>query len=106
LIHQFVTTPGMVAVIDGALAAAISGIAISAVVGPGMLGTIPVGLVVGTATTAILMWTSVRRGRRVVANWETRFPMDDPAIGRSGLGFWGRQSAPGSREDRGGQSGA
>lgn len=105
-VHQFVTTPGMVAVIDGALAAAISGIAISAVVGPGMLGTIPVGLVVGTATTAILMWTSVRRGRRVIANWETRFPMDDPAIGHSGLGFWGRQSAPGSREDRGGQSGA
>jgi hypothetical protein len=106
LVHQFVTTPGMVAVIDGALAAAISGIAISAVTGPGMLGTIPVGLLVGTATTAILMWTSVRRGRRVIANWETRFPMEGPTIGPSYLGFWGRQSSPSGRKDGGGQPGA
>jgi hypothetical protein len=106
LVHQFVTTPGMVAVIDGALAAAISGIAISAVTGPGMLGTIPVGLLVGTATTAILMWTSVRRGRRVIANWETRFPMEGPTIGKPDFGLWGRQSSPSSRKDGGGQPGA
>jgi hypothetical protein len=106
LVHQFVTTPGMVAVIDGALAAAISGIAISAVTGPGMLGTIPVGLVVGTATTAILLWTSVRRGRRVIANWESRFPMDDPTIGQPDFGLRGRRSALGSRKDGDGQPGA
>lgn len=73
-VHQFVTTPGMVAVIDGALAAAISGIAISAVGGPGMIGTIPIALVAGIATIAILMWSTVLRGRRVTAGWETRFP--------------------------------
>jgi hypothetical protein len=73
-VHQFVTTPGMVAVIDGALAAAISGIAISAIGGPGMIATIPVALVVGIVTIAILMWSTVLRGRRVMAGWESRFP--------------------------------
>jgi hypothetical protein len=77
-VHQFVTTPGMVAVIDGALAAAISGIGISAIGGPGMSSTIPIALVVGVVTTAILMWTTVQRGRRVMATWEERFPIEGP----------------------------
>lgn len=77
-VHQFVTTPGMVAVIDGALAAAISGIAMAAVVGPDMTATIPAAVLAGIATTAILLWTSVRRGNRVVGSWEPRFPMKEP----------------------------
>jgi hypothetical protein len=84
-LHQFVTTPGMVAVIDGALAAAISGIAISAVGGPGMSSTIPIALVVGVVTIAILMWSTVLRGRRVTAGWETRFPTGGSS-GRSAPG--------------------
>jgi hypothetical protein len=106
LVHQFVTTPGMVAVIDGALAAAISGIAISAIVGPGMLSTIPVGLLVGAATTAILMWTSVRRGRRVIGTWEARFPMEGPPGDRAMKGYWGNPLGASSRKDGGGQPGS
>jgi len=77
-VHQFVTTPGMVAVIDGALAAAICGIAIAAIVGPDMTATIPAAVLAGVATTAILLWTSVRRGNRVVGSWQPRFPMAEP----------------------------
>jgi hypothetical protein len=106
LVHQFVTTPGMVAVIDGALAAAISGIALSVVTGPGMLATIPVALVVGVATTAVLMWTSVRRGRRVLASLETRFPIGGRRDDASSQSYWGGPSAIRSRKDGGGQSGS
>jgi hypothetical protein len=104
IVHQFVTTPGMVAVIDGALAAAISGIALGVFLGPGMLGTIPFGLVVGTATTAVLMWSSVLRGRRVLASWETRFPIHGSASRMAGS-YWGGPSAIGRREDGGGDAG-
>jgi hypothetical protein len=86
LIHQFITTPGMVAVVDGALAAGIAGIALAAVIGPNMVATIPVALVIGVLTTWTLMWTTVRRGRRVIAQWETRFPSDAPAMNE---GYWG-----------------
>mgnify|MGYP000035224193 CR=1 FL=1 len=80
-VHQFVTTPGMVAVIDGALAAAICGIAIAAIVGPDMSATIPAAVLAGVATTAILLWTSVRRGNRVVGSWQPRFPTKEPPGG-------------------------
>ena len=80
-VHQFVTTPGMVAVIDGALAAAIFGIGTAAIIGPDMAATIPVGVVAGVVTTAILLWTSVRRGNRVVGSWQPRFPMKGPPEG-------------------------
>lgn len=103
MIHQFVTTPGMVAVIDGALAAAISGIALSAVIGPGMLATIPVGLAVGVATTAILMWTSVRRGRRVIGAWRPRFPLPGSSTAPPGLGYWIDPGARGEGEGDAGQ---
>ncbi|HET7703001.1 MAG TPA: hypothetical protein VFK35_06350 [Candidatus Limnocylindrales bacterium] len=88
LIHVFVTTPGMVAVIDGALAAAISGIAIAAVVGPAMVVTIPAGLAVGVATTAILTWTSVRRAQRVIGAWQPRFPTPGGSGALPGLGYY------------------
>ena len=78
-VHQFVTTPGMVAVVDGAIAAGISGVGIAALIGPHMVATIPVALVVGVATVAILMWSSVLRGRRVMATWESRFPLEGEA---------------------------
>jgi hypothetical protein len=104
LVHQFVTTPGMVAVIDGALAAAISGIALGVFLGPGMVGTIPVGLVTGAATTAVLMWSSVLRGRRVMATWESRFPMRG-SPGRLAGDYWGGPSAIGRRQDGGGDAG-
>ncbi|HEX3428029.1 MAG TPA: hypothetical protein VHS36_04420 [Candidatus Limnocylindrales bacterium] len=104
LIHQFVTTPGMVAVIDGALAAAISGIALSAVIGPGMLASIPVGLVVGTATTAVLLWSSIRRGRRVIGRWKPRFPMDGGDADEPAHAYWGGPSVVSGGKDRGGQA--
>jgi hypothetical protein len=87
-VHQFITTPGMVAVVNGALAAAIAGIAVAAVVGPHMMSTIPIALVVGAILTAIQMWTTVRRGRRVLATWETRFPMPGATMGGA-AGYWG-----------------
>lgn len=101
MIHQFVTTPGMVAVIDGALAAAICGIAISVVIGPAMLATIPVGLAVGVATTATLMWTSVRRGRRVIAAWRPRFPLPGSSASPPGLGYWIDRSGDAGRSEDG-----
>jgi hypothetical protein len=105
LIHQFVTTPGMVAVIDGALAAAISGIALSVVTGPGMLATIPLALVVGVATTTLLLWTSARRGRRVHAGLEIRFPWDGHRDDPSAQGYWGGPSAIRSRKNGGSEPG-
>jgi hypothetical protein len=74
LVHQFVTTPGMVAVVDGVLAGAIAGIVASSL-STGMAMTIPIGVIVAVATTAILFMTSVRRGRRVMSAWHPRFPM-------------------------------
>jgi hypothetical protein len=74
LIHQFVTTPGMVAVIDGVLAASIAGIVLSTTRG-GMALTIPIAVAVGVVTTLVLFGTSVRRGRRVMGRWRPRFPM-------------------------------
>jgi hypothetical protein len=73
-VHQFVTTPGMVAVVNGALAAGIVGIGLAALQGPDMISTIPIGLVVGVLTIALQMWSSVRRGRRVIGTWVSRFP--------------------------------
>jgi hypothetical protein len=78
IVHQFVTTPGMVAVVDGALAGAIAGIAISAL-NAGMGTAIPIAVVVGAATTVILFWTSVRRGRRVMGEWRPKFPLPPDA---------------------------
>jgi hypothetical protein len=82
IVHQFVTTPGMVAVIDGALAGAIAGI-VAATTSSGMVLAIPIAVLVGAATTGALFSTSVRRGRRVIGSWHPRFPGpsadDDPA---------------------------
>jgi hypothetical protein len=78
IVHQFVTTPGMVAVVDGALAGAIGGIAISSLqAGMGM--AIPGAVTIGVATTALLFWSSVRRGRRVMGKWRPRFPLPPDA---------------------------
>ena len=77
LVHQFVTTPGMVAVIDGALAGAIAGIAINAMAG--MTPAIPAAIAVGIVTTGLLFLTSVRRGRRVMGRWRPRFPLPPDA---------------------------
>jgi hypothetical protein len=104
-VHQFVTTPGMVAVINGALAAAISGIGFSAIGGPSMMNTIPIGLVVGAVTIAILMWTTVRRGKRVTATWEERFPLEGPPT-KPLIDAWGDSSARSGRQDGSGQPGA
>ena len=78
IVHQFVTTPGMVAVVDGALAGAIAGIAIASVTS-GMGTAIPGAVLIGAATTAILFWSSVRRGRRVMGKWRPRFPLPPDA---------------------------
>ncbi|HEY3163894.1 MAG TPA: hypothetical protein VGJ71_06005 [Candidatus Limnocylindrales bacterium] len=77
-IHQFVTTPGMVAVVDGALAGAIAGI-VFAGLNAGMGLAIPMAVLVGVATSAILFWTSVRRARRVMGVWRPRFPLPPDA---------------------------
>jgi hypothetical protein len=88
-VHQFVTTPGMVAVVNGALAAAIVGIALGTIVGPNMASTIPLGLAVGVAMIAVQMWTSVRRGRRVIGAWVSRFP--SPGADEAHIdGYWGK----------------
>jgi hypothetical protein len=98
LVHQFVTTPGMVAVIDGALAAAISGIAIAALISPAMIVTIPAGLAVGVATTALLMWTSVRRAQRVIGAWKPRFPTPGGSGTLPGLGYFRQRADDGDAE--------
>jgi hypothetical protein len=77
-IHQFVTTPGMVAVIDGALAGAIAGIVAASMSGA-MTSTIAVAIVAGVATTGVLFYSSIRRGRRVMSGWRPRFPMPTDA---------------------------
>lgn len=73
-VHQFVTTPGMVAVVDGVLAGAIAAI-VAAALSAGMGLVIPIAIVVAVATTGTLFLTSVRRGRRVMSAWHPRFPM-------------------------------
>ena len=77
-VHQFVTTPGMVAVIDGALAGAIAGI-LGAAVSHNMTETIGLAVVTGVLTTSILFLSSVRRGRRVLSAWRPRFPLPPDA---------------------------
>ena len=80
IVHQFVTTPGMVAVIDGALAGAIAGIAINSMAG--MTPAIPAAIAIGAVTTGLLFLSSVRRGRRVMGHWRPRFPL--PADAETG----------------------
>ena len=89
LVHQFVTTPGMVAVVNGVLAAATVGIALATVVGPDMVSTVPIALLIGVLVIAIQMWTSVRRGRRVIGAWVSRFPTPNAADADLD-GYWGR----------------
>src|SRR5262249_16940000 len=55
-VHQFITTPGMVAVIDGVLASSIAGIALWAV-DTEMGVSLPLVFLIGIATTAALLWT-------------------------------------------------
>jgi hypothetical protein len=74
IVHQFVTTPGMVAVIDGVLAASIAAIVLSTMRGE-MRQTIPIAVAIGVLTTGVLFATSIRRTRRVMARWRPRFPM-------------------------------
>ena len=80
-VHQFVTTPGMVAVIDAVLAGAIAGLAVPKLVADStsssMMLTIPVAVIVGIVTLAALLYSSVRRGRRVMGSWRPRFPMPE-----------------------------
>jgi hypothetical protein len=83
LVHQFVTTPGMVAVVDGVLAGVIAGI-VASTVSAGMMLTIPIAVIVAVATTAILFLTSVRRARRVMGGWHPRFPMPQDGEGPTG----------------------
>lgn len=77
IIHQFVTTPGMVAVIDGALAGAIAGIAIHSMAG--MVPAVPAAIATGIGTTGLLFLSSARRGRRVMGQWRPRFPLPPDA---------------------------
>ena len=80
-VHQFVTTPGMVAVIDAVLAGAIAGIAVPKLVVDStsnpMALTIPIAVIVGIVTLAALLYSSVRRARRVMGSWRPRFPMPE-----------------------------
>ena len=75
LVHQFVTTPGMVAVIDGMLAGAIAGLACAKIAPNAIAATIGIAVIVGIAMIGLLFATSVRRGRRVIGSWRSRFPM-------------------------------
>jgi hypothetical protein len=77
-VHLFVTTPGMVAVIDGALAGGIAGI-VGAALSHQMTETIGLAVVAGVLTTATLILSSIRRGRRVLSSWRPRFPMPPDA---------------------------
>jgi hypothetical protein len=77
-VHQFVTTPGMVAVIDGALAGAIAGI-VGAAISGAMTETIGLAVIAGVLTTALLFLSSIRRGRRVMSAWRPRFPLPPDA---------------------------
>jgi hypothetical protein len=74
-VHQFVTTPGMVAVTDGVLAGAIAGIAASQLLPNAMAAIIPLAVIVGAAMMGVLFYSSVRRGRRVIGSWRPRFPL-------------------------------
>jgi hypothetical protein len=82
-VHQFVTTPGMVAVVDGVLAGAIAAI-VAAAISAGMGLVIPIAILVAVATTGTLFLTSVRRGRRVMSAWHPRFPMPTDRDDRPG----------------------
>jgi hypothetical protein len=77
-VHQFVTTHGMVAVIDGALAGAIAGI-VGASISGAMTETIGFAVIAGVLTTALLFLSSIRRGRRVMSGWRPRFPLPPEA---------------------------
>jgi hypothetical protein len=83
IVHQFITTPGMVAVIDGVLAASIAGIVLWKT-STGMGVSIPLVILIGVVSTAVLFWTSFRRSKRVFATWRPRFPMPDPNAGAAG----------------------
>ena len=78
IVHQFVTTPGMVAVVDGALAGSIAGLVVASL-SAGMTMAIPAALLVGVLTTGTLFFSSVRRGRRVMGKWRPRFPLPPDA---------------------------
>jgi hypothetical protein len=80
-VHMFVTTPGIVAVIDGVLAASIAGILLSLGEGAGMATVVPVAALVGVVTTGVLFATSIRRTRRVIGRWRPRFPAEPTSDG-------------------------
>ena len=59
---------------------------------------------IGVGTTALLLYSSVLRGRRVTASWETRFPMDPSSPGPgaywAGVSGGDHRAKDGAREPR------
>jgi hypothetical protein len=78
--HWIVTMPGMVAVIDGVLAGLVVGLALNAVSGMAMQGSIAVGLVVGIVVPVVLAIRSRNSVRWFLGVFQPRFPSGDESL--------------------------
>jgi hypothetical protein len=72
-LHHFVTTPGMVAVVDGVIAGVLAGL-VSGVVGAGQLIAIGLGTLAFVLTIALLLTYQDRSVARVAKTTVPRFP--------------------------------
>lgn len=72
-VHHFVTTPGMVAVIDGVIAGVLAGV-VTGIVGAGQLASIAVGAVAFVVTIALLLIYQDRSVARLATTTVPRFP--------------------------------
>jgi hypothetical protein len=78
--HWIVTMPGMVAVIDGVLGGLVVGLALTALSGMAMGGSIVAGLAVGIAIPVVLALRSRNSVRWFLGAFRPRFPSDDAAL--------------------------
>jgi len=78
--HWIVTMPGMVAVIDGVLAGLVVGLALNAVSGMAMQGSIAAGLIVGIALPIVLALRSRSSVRWFLGVFQPRFPSSEESL--------------------------
>jgi hypothetical protein len=78
--HWVVTMPGMVAVIDGVLGGLVIGLALNAVSGMSMNGSIVAGLVVGIAIPIILALRSRSSVRWFLGIYRPQFPSGEESL--------------------------
>ena len=76
-LHGFVTTPGMIGVVDAVIAGVLAGV-ITGIAGAALIGSIAMGAIAFVVTLALLMTYQFRSYMRATSRVAPRFPRPQP----------------------------